>query len=186
MLREGGEPTSPSIRPIRMFGDIMRLTRSMPVAALMVAALGLVGAGCGAQGSNDETVPAADKRSNTQESHNASGPIRVVAKRQQADLHLFVSNQSFVDDPVELTISIDSIEVIAESFDVGGQHNFVLFPLKVPPGRHTITAVSDTGVRMRQHFTLPETGRRYASVFYWNSPSRHIDWQIQARPMAFA
>ena len=66
MLREGGEPTSPSIRPIRMFGDIMRLTRSMPVAALM-AALGLVGAGCGAQGSNDEPVSAADKRSNTQE-----------------------------------------------------------------------------------------------------------------------
>lgn len=113
--------------------------------------------------------------------------VRTVEERE-ADLHLWVSNQSFKDDPVVLEISIDHTEVVAQPFEVGSQHNWVLFPIKVSPGRHVLSVVSDTGVEMRKRFTVPETGRRYALIDYWryaDEESRHINWHIQSRPLHF-
>jgi hypothetical protein len=66
--------------------------------------------------------------------------------------------------------------------------HWVLFPIKVSPGRHVLSVVSDTGVEMRKRFTVPETGRRYALIDYWryaDADSRHINWHIQSRPLHF-
>lgn len=100
-----------------------------------------------------------------------------------------MSNQSFKDDPVVLTVSIDGTVVVAQPFELKGQHNWILFPIKAPPGLHVLHMVSETGVEMEKRFTLPETGRRYAVIDYWNSPEagdRHISWLIQATPIGFA
>jgi hypothetical protein len=113
--------------------------------------------------------------------------VRMVAENQ-GDLHLWVSNQSFEDDPVFVTISIDGTEVVAQPFDVEGQHNWILFPLRVPAGQHVLTAASDAGVETEQRFTIPETGRRYAVLEYWNydnDKGRHFTWRIQASSVAF-
>lgn len=96
---------------------------------------------------------------------SASG-LQIVAERQ-ADLHLYVSNQSSDDPIVELTVSIDGIELVSGPFHVAGQHNWCLFPAKVPAGRHVVTVVSDTGGELRKRFALPESGRRYALIDYW-------------------
>ncbi|GAA3778149.1 hypothetical protein GCM10022225_77530 [Plantactinospora mayteni] len=113
--------------------------------------------------------------------------IRVVSA-DQADLHLWVSNQSFKDDPVIFTVAIDGIVVVAQPFEVGSQHNWILFPIKASPGRHIVDVVSDTGVEVQEPFTLPETGRRYAVIDYWTYPGdgdRRITWQFRSDPVAF-
>ena len=114
--------------------------------------------------------------------------IRIVGEHQ-ADLLLWVSNQSFIDDPVSLTVRIDDAELIAQPFHVEGQHNWLLFPIKVSPGRHLLTAESDTGAEVRKRFMSPESGRRYAVVDYWNyegDRGPHLSWTFQSTPVAFA
>jgi len=113
--------------------------------------------------------------------------IRIVAERQ-ADLHLFVSNQSFDDASVELTVSIDGTELVSGPFDVEGQHNWCQFPAKISPGRHVVTVVSDTGAELRERFALPETGRRYAVIDYWYGAAKdrpHFTWQFLSEPPMF-
>ncbi|GAB3944076.1 hypothetical protein [Micromonospora vulcania] len=114
--------------------------------------------------------------------------IRLV-EEHLAELHLWVSNQSFTDDPVVLTISIDGVQVVAQPFEVQGQHNWILFPVRVPPGPHVVNVLSDLGVGLQEHFTMPETGRRYAVIDYWNHAgegARRINWHIQSTMIAFA
>ena len=103
------------------------------------------------------------------------------------DLLLRVSNQSYLDDPVALTVAIDGREVLSQSFDVRNQHHFVQFPLSLGPGRHQLRASSGTGVLLSEEFTLPETGeRRHAGISYYNHADEDgafIDWSIQSTPM---
>jgi hypothetical protein len=120
-----------------------------------------------------------------------SGPAQVarLVTEREANLHLWVSNQSFADDPVAITINIDGHRVVARPFAVEGQHNWVLFPIAATPGRHELIAVSGTEIEMRQTFTLPESGRRYAVVDYWNYPDdggRRFTWLIMPAPIRFA
>jgi hypothetical protein len=118
----------------------------------------------------------------------ASPPaIRIVAE-QDANLHLWVSNQSFEDDPVRVTVTIDGVEVITRPFTVEGQHNWILFPVKAPSGPHVVRAVSDTGAELRQGITLPDVGRRYAVLDYWyyvDDGERRFTWRVQATPIGF-
>jgi hypothetical protein len=89
----------------------------------------------------------------TPEVRDASGAslapqVRLSGERD-ADLHLWVSNQSFIDDPVVLAVSIDGVELIKQPFDVEGQHNWILLPVQAPPGRHTMRALSSTGAEIQ-------------------------------------
>jgi len=47
-----------------------------------------------------------------------------------------VSNQSYLDDPVVLTVVIDGVDVLSQPFEVRNQHHFVRFPLRLGSG-HT-------------------------------------------------
>ncbi len=117
---------------------------------------------------------------------SASSTIRIVAERD-ADLHLWVSNQSFEDASVVLRVSIDGIDV-AQAFEVKGQHNWFLFPIAAPSGDHVLKVVSDTGAALQETFTLPEEARQYAVVDYRYSGERgrHLTWRIRSTPIAFA
>ena len=105
-----------------------------------------------------------------------------------ADLHLRVSNQSFADDPVEITVRVDGVEVVAQSFEVGSQHTWVLAALDLPPGEHVVTAASDTGAQLRKEFRTPQDEDRYAVLDYWNyedKAGRHFGWRVERDPVAF-
>ncbi len=127
------------------------------------------------------------------EGSSASSPtgpapdIRLVAERR-ADMHFFVSNQSFDDPDVELTVSIDGTELVSGLFDVKGQHNWCKFSAKVSPGHHVFTVVSDTGAGLRERFSLPEAGRRYAVIHHWNvgkNDRPFLEWQFSPNEPAF-
>lgn len=105
-----------------------------------------------------------------------------------AALHLWVSNQSFADDLVALTISIDGVQIVDQRFSVGNQHNWILFPIDAPPGRHVLKAASNTGAEITKAFRLPENDRRHAVVDYWSDRSDkppHFTWSIQTKPLVF-
>jgi hypothetical protein len=117
----------------------------------------------------------------------AQGPDARITDRDAADLLLMVSNQSYLDDPVVLTVEIDGLEVVSTQFEVRNQHHYVYFPLRLGPGSHELRATSDTGVSINESFTLPADGaRRYAGISYFNYADEDgmlIDWVIRPTPM---
>lgn len=104
---------------------------------------------------------------------------------------LWVSNQSFEDDTVSLTVAIDGQQVVDRELEVGNQHNWVGFFVKgLPPGEHEVTARSDTGVEFAGSFTLPEGEPRWLVLDYWfyrdDPEGRHITFSEHNQAVFFA
>jgi hypothetical protein len=104
---------------------------------------------------------------------------------------LWVSNQSFEDDTVAITIEIDGVEIVADTFEVGGQHNWFSFMIDgLEPGEHTLTATSDTGAAFEGTFTPPPGEPRWMVVDYWYYPDdaegRHFTFDESDEPIYFA
>jgi hypothetical protein len=83
---------------------------------------------------------------------------------------LYVSNQSFEDATVGVTITIDGQVVVDQDFEVEDQHNWFTFIPDIGPGDHTLIAESNTGVELTVDFNLPEDEPRWAVVDYWWYP----------------
>ena len=106
-------------------------------------------------------------------------------------VRLWVSNQSFEDDPVAITIRIDGNLVVDDSFAVEGQHNWIAFDIEgLPPGEHALAAESDTGARTEGTFTLPTGESRWLVADYWyypdDSEGRFFTLSESDEPVAFA
>ena len=105
--------------------------------------------------------------------------------------HVFVSNQSFDDDPVHLTISIDDTQVIVSDFHVEGQHTWVGFLLTgLEPGPHVLHAMSDTGVEESFEFEVLADAPRHLVLNYWFYPGddagRHFEFTASDQPFIAA
>lgn len=104
-------------------------------------------------------------------------------------LTLYVSNQSFDDPHVGITIAIDGVVVVDRRFAVDNQHNWIAFEPAVGPGDHVLTASSDTGAELRVEFTIEAGEPRWAVVNYWWYPGdgpRHFTFDISDEPIGFA
>ncbi|NYJ02065.1 hypothetical protein HNR19_002763 [Nocardioides thalensis] len=111
--------------------------------------------------------------------------MRVVEKAH-ADLVLYVSNQSFDDEEVRLTVAVDGVTVVDGDFFVEDQHNWVSFPLSLSPGDHDITAESDTGAEMIESFRVPGDRMRFAIIDHWGEDgSADLEWTFHRQPVAF-
>lgn len=86
----------------------------------------------------------------------------------RATFLLTVSNQSFREQRVAITVAVDGRRLIAQDFDVEGQHNFVGFAFDVAPGRHVLTATGSVRTTHRETFVIPDSGKRYGVLQYWN------------------
>lgn len=103
-------------------------------------------------------------------------------------LTLYLSNQSFEDDPVLLTLSIDSVALIDGRFYVESQHNWLAALIELPPGEHTITASSDSGATLTETFEISPQQRLWAVLDYWydgTSRSRKLTWFVSDEPVGF-
>ncbi len=116
------------------------------------------------------------------------GRVQPVAP-EAADLHLWVSNQSFDDAQVQITVSVDGVEVVDAPFEVADQHNWQLFPVRLDPGQHVLRAVSDSGAEVERSIVIPRGAQRYVVVNYWSQsdelPGR-FTVDISDEPVAFA
>ena len=87
---------------------------------------------------------------------------------------LYVSNQSFAIDPVDIQIWIDGECVVRDYFEVKNQHNWRPFRLRLSEGAHQLTAKSEKGdADLTKPFTVP--GNRWAVVSFWYYPRTHYD-----------
>lgn len=101
---------------------------------------------------------------------------------------LYVSNQSFEDPAVGITITIDDEIVVDQDFDVDGQHNWITLEPDVAPGEHTLHAASSTGAEFTTDFTIPEGESRWAVLDYWFDPDedpRNFTFHISDKPIGF-
>lgn len=134
--------------------------------------------GCG-QGRGVDPQPAPDVASGDAE-------VRIVDERG-ADLLLYVSNQSFDDERVRLTVEVDGVLVVDDDFDVEGQHNWVRFALAMPAGDHEVTASSDTGAVLDETFRVPGDQPRFAVLDHWGEDgTADLTWSFHRKPVAFA
>ncbi len=118
----------------------------------------------------------------------ATTTTAVVPPQDGPFLILYVSNQSFDDDPIGILIEIDDRIVVDEQFFVEGQHNWIEFNIALEPGTHMIEAVSSTGASYSSEFEMADT-TRWAVLDYWfyrDEGSRHMTFQIQDHPIGFA
>jgi len=85
---------------------------------------------------------------------------------------LFVSNQSFAIDPVDVRVEIDGELVVSDYFRVGTQHTFVPFKLSLSVGKHRIHIWSTKGgAQLMEEFEIKD---QYVGVVtYWYYPRSH-------------
>lgn len=110
---------------------------------------------------------------------------------EAANFSLYVSNQSFAIDPVDIEILIDGEPAVTGDFFVEGQHNWHKFHFELAPGEHTLTAKSVTGdVDLERTFEV--TDRHWAVVDFWYYPDSHyeptppsLSFHIQDEPIYF-
>lgn len=78
------------------------------------------------------------------------------------------SNRPSTPKTVSLGVTIDGQQVVESEFEVGNQHNWIGFFVEgLPPGEHTVTARSETGVDFSGSFTLPPGEPRWLVLDYW-------------------
>jgi hypothetical protein len=102
---------------------------------------------------------------------------------------LYVSNQSFAIDPVDIRVEIDGKLVVSDDFKVGSQHTFIPFELVLTEGSHRIHIVSKKGeAQATTEFTVGE--HNVGVVTYWYYPEshyhptpRHFGFQTQKGPL---
>jgi hypothetical protein len=102
---------------------------------------------------------------------------------------LYVSNQSFAVDPVDIRVEIDNELVVSEYFRVETQHSFEPFKLSLPQGKHIIHVWSIKGqADMQTEFEMLDND--VAVITYWYNPKsknnsypRHFGFKIQKSPL---
>ena len=90
----------------------------------------------------------------------------------QHPLTLYVANQSFDVNPVDIKITIDGKTVAKGTFYAGEGHSWRRYDVRLAPGRHVLRAMTRKGAAaLKREFDV--AGPRWAAVAYRNvSPSR--------------
>jgi hypothetical protein len=108
----------------------------------------------------------------------------VVNEAASSEVMLYVSNQSFEHSEVEITVTLDGETIIDRTFDVGNQHNWIPFSIRLASGEHTLEASSSTGAVFSTQFEAADSATRYAVLDYWYYPPD--DSGSNARPQSFS
>ena len=166
---------------IRWLDPVTRLgALVLAVMAMTACAASNAGPGAGTGASPSPSGPVAD--------HGSAPAIEPRPTASSPPLTLYVSNQSFEDPNVRISIAIDGVVVADQRFAVEGQHNWVEFEPDVPPGDHTLTATSNTGAELTVEFTTTAGQPRWVAVAYWWYPQdgpRRFTFEIHDEPIGF-
>ena len=114
-------------------------------------------------------------------------PAATVEPRH-ARFQLTISNQSFPQPRALIAVTVDGRRLVAQEFDVEGQHNFVGFGFDLTPGRHELVATGPFGATRKESFELPASGKRYGVLLYWNDGHEkpNFSWTFGPDQPAFA
>ena len=118
--------------------------------------------------------PAANSSLPESREHPAPSPVTSGLLKTSGNFTLFVTNQSFAIDPVDVHVEIDGQLVVNDSFPVGDAHHFVPFQLSLAKGQHRMRVWSERGgATLSEVFTL--NNEDIGVVTYWYSPPPHYE-----------
>jgi hypothetical protein len=81
-------------------------------------------------------------------------------------LTLFVSNQSFEMELVDVRVELDGQLAVTGDFEVGSQHTWKKFELPAAPGSHVLRVISaDSSARLDETFVMDE--RKWMVLAFW-------------------
>lgn len=167
-------PVRSSVREVMPTSSALeRCSGQLIVVALVILAL----IGCSRQTEKVTAGPAVDQAQIT---------ATPVGDQTEANFTLFVSNQSFEKSPMHITVAIDGHRVVAADFDVGTQHSFFRFPLKVTPGTRKLVARAGDGTLTEELFELPTVGERWGVLMYWASSEPSLPDRASPSPPSLA
>jgi hypothetical protein len=87
---------------------------------------------------------------------------------------LYVSNQSFAVNPVDIKVYIDGQVAVEQEFEVGDQHNWQAFHYSLPHGTHQLQVQSQKGqAKLQEEFEVKS--RHWAVLDYWFYPDTHYE-----------
>ncbi|MEN8238138.1 MAG: hypothetical protein ABFR53_02930, partial [Actinomycetota bacterium] len=103
-------------------------------------------------------------------------------------LSVYVSNQSFADPSVDITVAIDGEDVVDGSFDVGSQHSWYEHALELDAGDHALIATSSGGASQEMLVTIEDGKQAFVVITYWGSVEggdARFDISVTDTPPAF-
>lgn len=104
---------------------------------------------------------------------------------RDGNVTLYVSNQSFADDTVDIKVLIDGKVVVHDNFEVKNQHAWHTFTFQLEPGKHTLQAhARSDSVVLKTDFELP-VEKRWAVLNYWYNPTTKGGVDLTPRQMKF-
>lgn len=137
---------------------------------MLAAALLLLAAACGGESEDPSEAETVTEEASAQ---------------QSIPFHLYVSNQSFDPKKVDITVWIDGREVIDQEFDVGSQHNWILFDLPLSEGVHQIRAEA-AGEATVFEVDIEFDVETWAVLNFWKEDGAgFFTWDESDRPVAF-
>lgn len=119
----------------------------------------------------------------------SSEPTQHLPLTATPNLTLYVSNQSFDKEIVDIRVRIDGELAVSGDFDVEGQHSWHEFGFALADGAHAIEVTSrDSTARLEAPFTL--AGHTYAVVDFWYvagdvEQPEHFSWFTSDEPITF-
>ena len=128
-----------------------------------------------------------------------SAPVDItVSADGTSDLTLYVTNQSYVDRNVDISVMLDGAVIIDRGFRVGDQHNHIEHRIRLDDGTHSLeatTVVDGEPVELSEEFTINSNQQRYAVLSYWHyEPTRagdtsfdppQLNFEIRDDPIGF-
>lgn len=145
---------------------------------------------------NGDVAVSAERDVETPRVHDAQGEEHIERRSTteasttdaaETDVFLDVSNQSFFDPDVHITIRDESEAYVDASFPVEGQHHFVGYQLSLGVGTHRLTGTSDSGAIEELIIDVRDDGPRYVFITYWadeGTPPRFNSGQ-SAQPFGY-
>ncbi|MEX1230464.1 MAG: hypothetical protein WEB58_09495 [Planctomycetaceae bacterium] len=133
-------------------------------------------------GCSDPTIPKVNDRALPKANSKLLDP--------NGNFMLYVSNQSFEINPVDVRVTIDGELVVSDDFRVGTQHTFVPFTLSLSEERHQVHIWSEKGdAELSKEFELKD--HDVGVITFWYYPKSHytptppkFDFHTQKGPFA--
>jgi hypothetical protein len=124
----------------------------------------------------------------TRESPPVAGGPPALEQAENGNFTLYVSNQSFERDSVDIAVVIDGRPAVDGDFAVGNQHNWIEFRFALDDGEHGLRVDSlDGDAILEERFKVK--GKRWAVVDYWccnDASEPKFTFLVSAQPLAFA
>jgi len=118
---------------------------------------------------------------------SAPTPAAPVAEKE-GNFTLYVSNQSFDRETVDISVAIDGKKVVSQLFEVKNQHNWIDFIVQLAAGEHKLQVFSTAGsTQLTKAFTT--TARHWAVVNYWccgEPDDPKFTFDLSDQPIGFA